>query len=324
MSLKLQPFRHLRSAAIVLSLAALTALPACAQQKEQSAPSKNTVQDPQLFSSSATPDAVTSLQDDAGTALPSLAAHFGPNAAAAPQYGGGYGGPGPRRPYGRPTYKDRYTNSDGSSKIAFEAGVGPVTAAGSTGHYSRTGVGFSVGAGRNFSRAFGVLAQYDYAHMGLTNSAANNFICGSASCSTSFYGGTGATHLWSLTLNPVINFSDSHSSWGAYVVGGAGFYRKVTVFNINDSFGNTYTCGVSSQSCHFSNNALGANGGLGFFYKISQDSNAKVFAEARYVWVDNQSSPNNVAVAGGFHNHSGFPQTNQRTGYFPVTVGLRF
>jgi hypothetical protein len=318
MSSKLQPFRHLRSAAIVLSLAAMTALPVCAQQKEQSAAGKNTVQDPQLFSSSA-----TRVQDDTD-ALPSLAAHFGPNANASPQYGGGYGGPGPRRPYGRPTYRDRYTNSDGSTKIAFEAGVGPAVAAGATGHYSRTGVDLSLGVGRNFSRAFGVLAQYDYAHMGVVNSATSAF-------NTNFCSGftnpglcvantsaTGATHLWSLTVNPVINFSDSHSSWGMYVVGGAGFYRKMTVFTItNQNTGGTYNCGVGN-GCRFSNNALGANGGLGFFYKISQDSNAKVFAEARYTWVDNQPSSSNTLANGGF------PQTNQRTGYFPVTVGLRF
>jgi len=316
MSLKLQPFLHLRSAAIVLSLAAMTALPVCAQQKAQSVATP----DPALFSSS-----TAGMQDDA-TELPSLAAHFGPNANASPQYGGGYGGPGPRRPYGRPTYKDRYTNTDGSSKIAFEAGVGPATAAGPTGHYSRTGVNVSLGVGRNFSRAFGVLAQYDYAHMGVVNSAASAF--NTSFCNANFTNPgvciantqtSGATHLWSLTVNPVINFSDSHSSWGMYVVGGAGFYRKMTVFNItNENTGGTFSCGSSGNGCRFSNNALGASGGLGFTYKISQDSNAKVFAEARYTWVDNQPSASNTTANGGF------PQTNQRTGYFPVTVGLRF
>lgn len=311
MSSKLS-FHHFRSAAIMLSLAAMTALPACAQQKAQSVASP----DPQLFSSSA-----TSVTDDATTnELPSLslADHIGPNANANPQYGGGYGGPrGARRPYGRPTYKDRYTNQDGSSKFAFEAGVGPVTPAGSTGHYSRTGVDVSVGVGRNFSRAFGVLLQYDYTHMGVTTGASNNFICGGPSCTGSFFFGSGATHLWSLTVNPVITFSDPHSQWGAYIVGGGGFYRKMTVFNISDQAGGTGdACGVGS-GCRFSNNAVGVNGGLGFTYKITPDSNAKVFAEARYTWVDNQASVNNTAA-------NGFPQTNQRTGYFPVTIGIRF
>jgi hypothetical protein len=101
-----------------------------------------------------------------------------------------------------------------------------------------------------------------------------------------------------------------------YVVGGAGFYRKMTVFHFTDpSFGGDDCSGV--PQCHYSNNALGVNGGLGFTYKVAEGSNAKVFAEARYVWVDNQASVNNTAA-------TGFPQTNQRTGYFPVTLGLRF
>ncbi len=164
MSLKLS-FHHLRSAAIMLSLAAMTALPACAQQQ---AVSKSGYIELRYRTAALSSSALPAQDDATAMELPSLAAHFGPNADASPQYGGGYGGPGPRRPYGRPTYKDRYTNSDGSSKFAFEAGVGPSTPAGSTGHYSRTGVGFSLGVGRNFSRAFGVLLQYNYAHMGVT------------------------------------------------------------------------------------------------------------------------------------------------------------
>jgi len=273
----------------------------------------------QLFSSSA-----SNVPDDAlSTELPSLAAHFGPNPKASPQYGGGYGGPGPRRPYGRPTYNDRWTNSDGSSKFAFEAGVGPATAAGATGHYSRTGVDLSIGVGRNFNRAFGVLVQYDYAHMGVTNSAANNFLCGDPqSCAGFGVSASGATHLWSLTLNPVITFANPKSQWGMYVVGGGGFYRKMTTFTATDGFGDQLSCGGNGLC--FSNNAIGVNGGIGFTYKITQDSNAKVFAEARYTWVDNKPSVNNVAVSGGWLNGGGFPQTNQRTGYFPVTLGLRF
>ena len=102
-----------------------------------------------------------------------------------------------------------------------------------------------------------------------------------------------------------------------YIVGGGGFYRKMTVFTVTDVFGNTYNCGVGN-GCHFSNNAFGGNGGLGFIYKLTDDGNAKVFAEARYVWVDNQASVNNTTANGGF------PQTNQRTGYFPVSIGIRF
>ncbi len=300
MSLK-RPFSPLRTTAIVLSLAAMTALPGLAQEKaQQQQPAQSQAGASYRNCNSSQPSASSVQNDDAVTTeLPSLSAHFGPNADAAPQYGGGYGGPGPRRPYGRPTYKDRWTNPDGSTKFAFEAGVGPDTAAGATGHYSRTGVGFSVGVGRNYSRAFGVLLQYNYDHMGVVNSAANNFLCGNPqNCNSFGYSISGATHLWSLTLNPVITFANSHSQWGSYVVAGAGFYRKMTVFTVTDNvFGGQYSCGGNGLC--FSNNAIGVNGGFGITYKITPDSNAKIFAEARYVWVDNQPSVNNSPANDG-------------------------
>jgi hypothetical protein len=319
MSSKLNlPLSPLRFAAIALSLAAAAALPAYAQQEQPAATqpglSQTAVQNLQLFSSSSASDSGTGVQDDAVVnerANLGDGHHFGPNAAADPQYGGGYGGPPRRRPYGRPTYKDRWTNSDGSSKFAFEAGVGPSIPAGSTGHYQKTGVDVSVGAGRNFNRVLGVLLQYDYAHMGVANSILDDF---SNAAQTQV---NGATHLWSLTLNPVITFSNSHSHYGSYLVFGGGFYRKMTVFSLqgSDEFGDEFSEGCG-RNCHVSNNAGGLNGGLGFFYKISTDSNAKIFAEARYTWVDNQPSSTSSSTT--------FPPTNYRTGYFPVALGVRF
>jgi len=312
-------FQPLSRLAAVLSLAAVAALPAVAQEQVQSQPqpqpqpqpvasSQTAMQNLELFSSSAASqdDAVASERENLGTTM-----QFGPNPNADPQYGGGYGGPPRRRPYGRPTYKDRWTNSDGSSKVAFEAGAGPTSPAGAWGHYRKTGYDISVGAGRNFNRAFGVLFQYDYAHMGVVNSILNAY---SQQAGTQV---NGSTHLWSLTLNPVINFSDPHSHYGAYLVAGGGFYRKMTVYTEQeeDEFGDidNVSCGTT---CHVSNNAGGLNGGLGFFYKFTPEGNAKFFAEARYTWVDNQpTAASNASIA---------PENNHRTGYFPVAMGIRF
>ena len=313
LKLSLQPLSHLRSAAIVLSLAAVAALPACGQQQEQpvssqTVSSQTAMQNLELFSSSAAgpqDDAVSNERVSLG-----LGEHIGPNADANPQYGGGYGGPPSRRPYGRPTYKDRNSNSDGSSKFAFEAGVGPTSPAGAWGHYRKTGYDFSVGAGRNFNRAFAVLFQYDYSRVGVVNSILNSYY--------NQYGLTGgSTHIWSLTLNPVITFSDPHSHYGAYIVGGGGFYRKMTVYTFpqeEDIYGNVYS--TQCTECRVSNNAGGLNGGLGFIYKFTPEGNAKLFAEARYTWVDNQqTAASNASIA---------PENNHRTGYFPVTMGIRF
>jgi len=317
--LNLQPLFRLRAAALVFSLAAVATLPVCAQEQAVAsqpvtATSQNATENLELFSTSAVP-----AQDDAVAVTNERfnlsGDHIGPNADANPQYGGGYGGPPRRRPYGRPTYKDRYTNPDGSSKFAFEVGAGFATPAGSTGHYQKTSWNFSAGAGRNFNRAFGVLLQYDYANLGVANSitdAISNAVGADVN---------GNTHLWSITIDPVINFSDSHSHYGAYITGGGGFYRKVTTFTEPDSgtcfdpYYGYYAC--SQTLAHWSNNAGGLNAGLGFFYKLSTEGNAKLFAEARYTWVDNQSSPHNTAA-------NGYPPANYRTGYFPVTFGLRF
>jgi len=305
-------FQPLSRLAAVLSLAAVAALPAVAQEQVQAQPqpaasSQTAMQNLELFSSSTSPqdDAVAAERENLGTSL-----QFGPNPNADPQYGGGYGGPPRRRPYGRPTYRDRWTNADGSSKFAFEAGVGPTSPAGSWGHYRKTGYDVSLGAGRNFNRAFGVLFQYDYSRVGVVNSIINAY--------DNEYGLTGgSTHIWSLTLNPIINFSDPHSHYGAYIVAGGGFYRKMTVYTFpeqEDIYGNVYS--TICTECRVSNNAGGLNGGLGFFYKFSPEGNAKLFAEARYTWIDNQpTAASNASIA---------PENNHRTGYFPVAMGIRF
>jgi len=314
----LQPLSRLRAAAIALSLmAGVAAIPAVAQEAQTAAPAAPSyLASPnlQLFSSSS----ATSSQDDAvaGERFNLGSSLIGPNADANPQYGGGYGGPPRRRPYGRPTYRDRYTNADGSSKIAFEAGAGFSRPAGSTSNYQKTGWNFSVGAGRNFNRAFGVLVQYDFVDLGVSNSILDS-LSNSAGVSID-----GHSHVWSLTVDPVINFSDSHSRYGAYITGGGGFYRKLTSFSENscDPYYEVYY-GVclqdSSTLAHWSNNAGGVNAGVGFTYKISAYSNLKLFAEARYAWVDNQPSSNNTVA-------TGYPPANYRTGYFPVNFGIRF
>jgi hypothetical protein len=308
-----QKLSTFRTAAIAVSLAAgLIALPAIAQE-QAAAPAVS----PQIAAQSLGMFSSSVSGDESANPVVDSTPHFGPNAAADPQYGGGYGGPPPRRPYGRPTYKDKSTNSDGSTKIAFEAGAGFNHPAGSTQNYQTTGWNISVGAGRNFNRALGVLLQYDYDNMGLPGYILDAF---SASQNTQV---TGNTHLWSITANPVISFSDPHAHVGAYIVFGGGFYRKLTnlqepgVGEYCDPYYGCYYTTVNQTVAHWSNNAGGVNGGLGLTYKFSSYSNAKLFMEARYTWVDNMASPNNTAA-------NGYPPNNYHTMYFPVTFGIRF
>ena len=125
----------------------------------------------------------------------------------------------------------------------------------------------------------------------------------------------GNINTWSFTIDPIFYMPFSHKS-GAYVTGGGGFYRKVTNFTEPvescDYYGYCYNVPVTAD--HFSSNQGGANGGVGFYRKVfGEDSNAKFYAEVRYVWVD---SP--VASASNSYQGSG------TEGLIPVTFGIRF
>jgi len=238
--------------------------------------------------------------------------------------------PPPRRTYGRRTnYSDRWHNPDGSNKYTFAAGVGFTSPTGATGKELGTSWKFQVGGGYNFTKKFAVLLQYDYDKLGLTggnldrqfNRYSDLGLVDNNGNPISLAGLDGNAHMWSLTLNPMYTYYQG-DAFGAYVIGGGGFYRKVTNFTLPqtgvycDFFGFCYQFTQNQTFDHYSNNAGGVNGGIGFTYRLSRFASQKLFAEARYVWVDNQPSTNSVA--------SYYPENNKRTGYFPITVGIRW
>ncbi len=240
--------------------------------------------------------------------------------------------PPPRRRYGRPRYQDRGHNADGSNRYTFEAGAGFTTPTGATGKRTDLSYSFKAGAGINFNRKFGVMAEYNYDHFGITGGTLTsqtnvfNTLYGTLTnpttgTTTNFDGLDGNAHVWSLTLNPTYTFHEGDKT-SAYVVVGGGFYRKITNFTLPTvSVGYSYFYGpyeyVANQTLeNYSNNAGGINGGIGFTYKASRFAGERFFAEARYVEVFNSASTNSV--------NSDYPPSNARTGYFPVTVGIRF
>ena len=80
---------------------------------------------------------------------------------------------------------------------------------------------------------------------------------------------------------------------------------------------------------HYTSNAPGFNGGLGFTYKPSRFANQRFYAEARYVFVDNSqrtgitynSSTTLLNTYAGFND---FPQNSNRSTYIPIKFGIRF
>jgi hypothetical protein len=258
--------------------------------------------------------------------------------------------PPPRR-YGRPNYSDSHANPDGSPKFAFMAGGGAALPVGNTKYYETPSYDFQVGAGRNFSKAVGLLLQFDYDHFGLQGATLANQTYVYNYCTpsdiTAGYCTTvgpgnfanvptgqldGSNHVWSFTLNPTFTLP-TEGSMGAYVVVGGGFYHKVTDFTLPgtgtycDPYYGCYQYTANQVVDHYTSNAGGVNGGLGLTYKFSKFSNERLYMEARYVVVFDTQRPgvNPRNVAGSSASATNFyPANSNRTTYVPITVGIRF
>ena len=308
-----------RLAATATAAVTLAALPAFAQA--QAAPAERQI----AYSSSS-----SGLNPFGGEDIDGRSPGSAPDGTiktiVAPQYGGGGGG-------GYHGYHD----SSNFSHLAIEAGGGftaPIGNAASGGFSSLIGDGqrygsitwggnFLVGAGWNFTKRFTVLGEYQYDSNkipGRTLAAVYN------SDSTFAQSGitqlNGSVHTQSVTAEPMYYYlQNDKSKIGAYVIGGGGYYHKSTNFTTPvESYGGYYGFGggglVNAPVIDFSDNAVGANLGTGVTFKpLGEYSQFKLFAEARYVFVDTPSfNPNSL---------SGQPHTGTEE-LVPVTVGIRF
>ncbi len=250
-------------------------------------------------------------------------------AFASPQYGGGYGN-GRYHPY-----------SDNSrwSHLAFEVGGGftaPVGNAASGGFSSIIGDGQKYGtitwggnlfggAGWSFSKNFSVLGEFQYDTNkipGRTLSAFYNEIDSTVGLSASGIASIGGNvHTYSVTAEPIFYYynSDKHS-YAGYLIGGGGWYHKSTNFtapvvSVDPYYGYEYVTNQTFTSD--SSNSLGANLGTGVSFKpFGQYSHAKLFAEARFVFVD--SPRESAADFAAARLHTGTEEL------IPVSVGIRF
>lgn len=206
-----------------------------------------------------------------------------------------------------PDYTSRW------SHLAFEAGVGPTAPVGNDvsggsafGYrgYDTWGYNVTFGGGWNFTKHLGALLEYQFDR---------NKIPGATLAVIGAPGGN--INTWSLTIDPIYYLPVTHTT-GAYVTGGGGFYRKVTNFTAPQQVEVCYyfcQYGYANETIgHFSSNQGGLNIGVGGYWKaFGQDSNTKLYAEVRYVWVD---SPAGSATTDG----------EGTEGLIPVTFGIRF
>ena len=240
------------------------------------------------------------------------------------QYGGG------RQRYGRPRYRGGNTNADGSPKWDFYVGAGFGIPVGTQFNYATTGWGFQGGGGRMFNKLVGVNLEFAYDHFGMTTATIDTQSNRYFGDPTNPNGLGGNTHVWNLSVQPVVNLR-SGEGIGAYVTGGVGFYHKVSNFTLPqeqeqcDPFYGCYVFGGNATVDHYSSNAAGFDGGFGITYKFSRFASERLYAEVRYVYMANQYKPGiTAATIGTYTGNNFFPENSQKTNYIPVKIGLRF
>ena len=225
----------------------------------------------------------------------------------------GSGRAGAGQDYGAKHGMLSWSHVAGEAGGGFNAPIGNDTSSGGTtstsanygGPFLTYGANFTGGLGLRFSPRISLLGEYQF----MDDKLPGAFI---AEVGTQ----GGHAHIWSLTLDPVIDLAPKAKN-SVYVTGGGGLYRKVTSFT-DPVEGEEcyYYCGIVVENqtvYHFSSNQGGVNFGAGMTHRMGGtygDGQMKLYAEARYVWID---TPSITA-----YNGTG------RTETIPVTLGVRW
>lgn len=213
----------------------------------------------------------------------------------------------------------QYDNRGGSShhgylsRLTFEGGGGFNAPSSDSSPYITWGGNVTVGGGLRFNRYLSLLAEYQFI---------DDKLPGALIAQTGADGGN--AHIWSFTLDPVIDLMPKRAT-GVYITGGGGFYRKVTNFTDPEEalYCDYYYCGVVTENAvvgHFSSNQGGWSVGGGISHRIGGtygDSKLRIFAEARYLWV-------NTPAITTEPNGLGAVTVASDTKIIPVTFGVRF
>ncbi len=197
-------------------------------------------------------------------------------------------------------YDNRSRAGHSGRQWAFEAGGGFNAPVGNDIPYITWGGNFTVGGGLRFSPVFSLLGEYQF----IADKLPGALVAAGG-------GQTGNAHIQSITVAPVIDLFPKHSN-SVYLTGGGGWYYKSTNFNVlagYDFYG--YPVFVTANS--FSSNQLGGNIGFGFSHRLGGtygDGTAKLFAEARYLFINTPPI--------------GEPNGLGHTELIPVTFGVRW
>lgn len=197
--------------------------------------------------------------------------------------------------------------------LKFDAGGGFNGPSGGSSSRITWGGNFTVGTGYRINSRLGLMTEYQFI---------DDKLPGAVIAQTGANGGY--AHIWSLTLDPVVDLFPKSKN-DVYLVGGGGFYRKVTSFTNpqQTQYCDYYYCqpGYANQVVgHFSSNQGGWNFGGGFQHRMGGtygDSRMKLFAEVRFLDVLTpavQTSPNGLGIT----------TVGAGTKLIPVTLGVRW
>lgn len=190
------------------------------------------------------------------------------------------------------------------NKWTFNVGGGASLTNGTTQKFVRGGGGIgAAGVARNYSRYFGLRLDFQFDNLPLRTSALQLAQAPSAT-----------NHVYSLTLDPIINIPVT-KNWGGYIVFGPGFFHRSGKLDSSSAipgsacnaffiwWGHCFndSLPINGQFLHSSQNEFGYNFGGGITRKIRP--NMDLYVEFRYLH--------------GKHN-------NITTDLRPITVGIRW
>jgi hypothetical protein len=194
------------------------------------------------------------------------------------------------------------------NRFNFTVGGGLGIGRGEVANFVGTSYQGVVGGGVNFSRMFGMDAEYMYYDLGLRPSVSQ---------SAHLNGVSG--NMQSVSLDGIVNVPRHYGKLGAYGIFGVGFYRRSVSANRDVLIPpqqcapvwarwwgiNCVNGGIVTQQTlsSFSKDAGGFNFGGGVTYRLNHLYNAKLYIEGRY--------------------HRAYHSDGQ-TIVFPITVGLRW
>ena len=237
---------------------------------------------------------------------------------------------------GRPSDRGYYrTSGEEWSKFTVYGGAGATVPLANTSKYLTPNFSIQAGVGYKFGRHFELPAEFDWDQFGVTKGSLDNQIGiydYLISNNAVKYLLDGNSHIWSFSLQPTYTFY-SGPRMGAYVKAGVGYYHKVANFTLpGETVECYYYCGIYETNYnldHYTSNAPGYDAGFGLTYKFSPDSRARFYAEARYVFIDNDQRygiTNTAASLATVTNSTTnfYPANSNRTEYIPITVGIRF